>query len=103
MIKSLVITVGMIVTVAVGPVQAKGHPFKGKFSGSVLPSSFDINGDGVPAAEATIAGESSLGHFRAQPVADIPFVGPGVCDSGNPGILFEGGAGSEGIVFRFVD
>src|SRR5262249_44104516 len=86
---------------AAHPDEAKTQRFEGTFSGSILPSTVDFDGDGIPAGAASIAGNSNMGAFVAQGLVDVTFGGPGLCPNGNPGVLLNGGPGTGGVVFRF--
>src|SRR5215831_3411881 len=99
-IAALVTVVTMSLAAVPSAHEDKPRKVAGRFSGTAIPSTIDLTGDGFTASHATFEGDSNLGRFSLQALIDATRLGPGTCPNGDPGILFQGGQGSGGGVFR---
>jgi hypothetical protein len=76
-------TVGFILSVVAGSVEAKQIKIKGSFSGSFSPSEFDFNQDGQKAGLNLVTGTGTLGRFTSQTQTEyqLPLPAPVTCPS----------------------
>jgi len=76
-------TVGFILSMVTGSVEAKEIKIKGSFSGSFSPSEFDFNQDGQKASLNLVTGSSTLGPFTGQGQSEytLPLPAPVTCPS----------------------
>jgi hypothetical protein len=76
--------------------------YKGAFSGSVMSSEIDTNGDGIKAAIFLVVGDTNLGRTDVQAVVEFAPVGPSTCQNGNSGLLLKVVPGTGNGVIRHV-
>jgi hypothetical protein len=80
--------------------QAEDHlPFKATFSGILISTQFDTNGDGAPANYSTQEGQSNLGPFSLQVLDESVRAESTICPNGHEGYFLTLITGSS--VFRF--
>ena len=74
--------------------------YRDRISGTAAPSSFDVNGDGIPGHYVTFAGRSNLGLVNGGMLVeyDFPNVGPDpACSAGTLGVPILASAGSRAL------
>ena len=86
-------TVGFILSVVAGSVEAKQIKIKGSFSGSFSSLGFDFNQDGQKASLNLVTGSSTLGPFTAQGQSEyaLPPPAPVSCPSDTVEFQLMGG------------
>jgi len=87
------ITIGLMLTVATGWAQdgSKEKKINSSFSCSSVPSTFDYNGDGIPAGSDQCIGKGSGGPFTIQGVSELlaPLAAPVTCPQGTTEYPYE--------------
>src|SRR4029434_6154003 len=74
-----------------------------KYSGSVLSTHRDTNGDGIKAGLGTVSCRSNLGRCTSQGVGEAVVGGPATCPNGNPGLELVLVPGTGHALLRFED
>jgi hypothetical protein len=96
------LTVGLIVAwslAATSAWAAEQLPFKATFSGTLVSTAFDTDGDGAPANYNVLEGHSNLGAFSLQVLDESVRADPVTCPNGQAGFSIALVTGSS--VFRF--
>lgn len=91
------------VTEEQGKHEDKQISYNGTFSGSVLSSEIDTNGDGLRAVSFTIVGKTNLGRTDVHTILEFAPAGPGLCPNGNQGLILTAIQGSGVIRFERRD
>ena len=76
-------------------------PWKTSFSGSVVNTQSDTNGDGNKGGVSSTGIKGSLGSGTARVTSEFAFSGPGTCPNGNAGLNFTLLPGTGHGIFRF--
>jgi hypothetical protein len=93
---SLIVAWSLVTTIA----QAEERlPFKATFSGTLVSTAFDTDGDGAPANFNVLEGDSNLGAFSLQVLDESVRAEPATCPNGQAGFSIALVTGSS--VFRF--
>ena len=74
--------------------------YNGEFSGSVVSSEIDSNGDGLRAVLFLVVGKTNLGRTDVQTLLEFAPTGPGTCPNGKPGLLLTAIHGDGVIRFE---
>jgi hypothetical protein len=77
--------------------------YNGEFSGSVVSTEIDVNGDGLRAVLFLVIGKTTLGRTDVQTLLEFVPTGPGICANGNPGLLLTAIHGTGTIRFEQRD
>ena len=92
-----------VVFASVGVVQAEEIPYGERISGAAAPSSFDGNGDGIPAHYVTFAGWSTMGMVNGALLVeyDFPNIAPdAACAGGTLRVPILASAGNRALTIR---
>jgi len=76
-------------------------PWKTSFSGSVVNTQSDTNGDGNKGGVSSTGIKGSLGSGTARVTSEFAFSGPGTCPNGNAGLNFTLLPGTGHGIYRF--
>jgi hypothetical protein len=97
-----ILTVGLIAACSLATTIAQAEerlPFQATFSGTLVSTQFDTDGDGAPANFNVLEGNSNLGAFSLQVLDESVRAEPATCPNGQAGFSVTLVAGSS--VFRF--
>ena len=93
----------LMLTGVVGVANAKDQQihWKTSFSGSVINTQSDTNGDGNKGGVSNTGFKGTLGSGTARVTSEFAFSGPGTCPNGNAGLNFTLLPGTGHGIFRF--
>jgi hypothetical protein len=82
------LTCSLVIALGIGKAEARQIPDKGTFSGTLVNTQIDTDGDGGKAGFSSVGLKGTLGSSTFQGVNEFVFSGPALCPNGNAGFEF---------------